>query len=46
VVEQRGVSGGRKQFHKDFQFNKQNLTRADYEAKNNVNKFGVANLTT
>ena len=40
------VGRGGEQLHRDFLFNKQILTTTDYEAKNNVNKFGVAILTT
>jgi len=45
VVEQGGLGGGERQLHRDFPFTKQIFTKADYETKNNVYKFGVANLT-
>jgi len=44
-VEQGGLGGGERQLHRDFPFTKQIFTKADYETKNNVYKFGVANLT-
>jgi len=45
VVEQSGLGGGERMLHRDFPFIKQILTKADYETKNNVYKFGAANLT-
>ena len=45
MVEQGGLGGGERQLHRDFPFTKQIFTKADYETKNNVYKFGVANLT-
>lgn len=45
MVEHCGLGGGERQLHRDVQFIKQILTKADYETKHNVYKFGVVNLT-